>query len=57
MYTIEGNTGDAVKLRYYYYKNYDKITGYGIPAYGESSTPITDFDVSAASFGGGISTE
>lgn len=57
MYTIEGNTSDAVKLRYYYYKNYNKITGYGIPAYGESSTPIMDFDVSAATFGGGISTE
>lgn len=57
MYTIEGNTSDRVLLRFYYYKNYDKITGYGIPNYQASSTPIYDFDVTRATFGGGVSTE
>lgn len=56
MYTIEGNTSNRVALRYYYYKSYDKITGYGIPNYQASSTPIYDFDVTRATFGGGVST-
>jgi len=56
LYTIEGNTSDSVKLRWYYYKNYDKITGYGIPNYPQSSGAILDFDVTKASFGGGSST-
>jgi len=56
MYTIEGNTSNRVALRYYYYKNYDKITGYGVPDYQASSGPIYDFDVTRATFGGGVST-
>jgi hypothetical protein len=56
MYTIEGNTSNMVRLRYYYYKNYDKITGYGIPNYPESTKPIKDFDVTTATLGGGSST-
>lgn len=57
LYTIEGNTSNQVLIRYYYYKTYDKITGYGIPQYQASSTPIIDFDVSRAIFGGGASTQ
>ena len=56
LYTIEGNTSNKVALRYYYYKNYDKITGYGIPAYLPSSSSIIDFSVASATYGGGVST-
>ncbi|MDD3382236.1 MAG: Ig-like domain-containing protein [Bacilli bacterium] len=56
MYTVEGNTSDKVALRYYYFKSYSKITGYGIPAYPASSTPIKNFSVTGATYGGGSST-
>ena len=56
MYTVEGNTSDRVLKRWYYYKSYNKITGYGVPGYPASSTPIKNFSVSGATFGGGVST-
>lgn len=56
LYTIEGNTSNRVALKWYYYQTYDKITGYGVPDYPASSTPIEDFDVTLATYGGGSST-
>lgn len=56
LYTIEGNTSDRVALKWYYYKTYDKITGYGVPDYPASSSPIEDFDVTLATYGGGSPT-
>ena len=56
LYTIEGNTSDQVLIRWYYYKNYQKITGYGVPDYPPSQTDVFNFDISSAKYGGGAST-
>jgi len=57
LYTIEGNTSNQIAFRWYYYKNYDKITGYGIPDYPPTSGELYDFDISLAKYGGGLSTQ
>lgn len=56
LYTVEGNTSDMVAIRSYNYKTYNKITGYGVPAYPASSTPIEDFDITGSSSGNNNST-
>ena len=55
VYTIEGNTSDMV-LKRSYKLDYNKITGYGLPAYPSYDGSNYDFDISGATDGEGHST-